>query len=187
MGDEFGNSQDGNNNPYCQDNEITWLNWRNLESNKEIFAFVKELAAIRKAHPVLRQDREIRLMDYGACGYPDASYHGAAPWKPDTAGYSRQLGIMYCGKYVRKDRVRHDDFFYVAYNLHWEPYEFALPKLPKGMHWEPCAASEAAREKEMEEVEESRQQRVVLSGRSICVFIGKIKEDSKEKKTGRKD
>lgn len=187
MGDEFGNSQGGNNNPYCQDNEITWLNWRNLESNREIFAFVKELAAIRKAHPVLRQDREIRLMDYGACGYPDASYHGAAPWKPDTAGYSRQLGIMYCGKYVRKDRMNHDDFFYVAYNLHWEPYEFALPKLPKGMHWEPCAASDAARERETEEAEESRQQRVVLSGRSICVFIGKIKEDGKEKKTGRKD
>lgn len=187
MGDEFGNSQGGNNNPYCQDNEITWLNWRNLESHREIFAFVKELSAIRKAHPVLRQDREIRLMDYGACGYPDASYHGAAPWKPDTASYSRQLGIMYCGKYVRKDRINHDDFFYVAYNLHWEPYEFALPKLPKGMHWEPCAASDAAKERETEEAEESRQQRVVLSGRSICVFIGKIKEDSKEKKIGRKD
>lgn len=187
MGDEFGNSQGGNNNPYCQDNEITWLNWRNLESHREIFAFVKELSAIRKAHPVLRQDREIRLMDYGACGYPDASYHGAAPWKPDTASYSRQLGIMYCGKYVRKDRINHDDFFYVAYNLHWEPYEFALPKLPKGMRWEPCAASDAAKERETEEAEESRQQRVVLSGRSICVFIGKIKEDSKEKKIGRKD
>lgn len=187
MGDEFGNSQGGNNNPYCQDNETTWLNWRNLESHREIFAFVKELSAIRKAHPVLRQDREIRLMDYGACGYPDASYHGAAPWKPDTASYSRQLGIMYCGKYVRKDRINHDDFFYVAYNLHWEPYEFALPKLPKGMRWELCAASEAAREKETEEAEESRQQRVVLSGRSICVFIGKMKEGSKEKKIGRKD
>lgn len=180
MGDEFGNSQGGNNNPYCQDNEITWLNWKNAELNGEILAFVKELAAVRKAHPVLRQDREVRLMDYGACGYPDASYHGLAPWKPDTTGYSRQIGVMYCGKYVRKDRRQHDDFFYIAYNLHWESYEFALPKLPKGVQWELCIASEAAQEKKA--AEEGEQQRVVLAGRSICVFIGRVKEDGSGKR-----
>lgn len=186
MGDEFGNSQGGNNNPYCQDNETTWLNWKNLESNREIFVFVKELAAIRKAHPVLRQDREVRLMDYGACGYPDASYHGAVPWKPDTAAHSRQLGIMYCGKYAMKDKKHHDDFFYIAYNLHWEPYEFALPRLPKGMCWELYTASDTVQEEVGEAMEEGEQQKMVLSGRSICVFIGMTKKAG-AKKTERKD
>lgn len=177
MGDEFGNTQNGNNNPYCQDNEITWLNWKNLESNREIFSFVKDLAAIRKSHPVLRQGREVRLMDYGACGYPDASYHGAAPWKPDTSVYSRQLGVMYCGKYAMKDRKHADDFFYIAYNMHWEPYRFALPKLPKAMCWEPYLASEAVQMKEREESGEGEQQEVGLPGRSICVLIGRKKEN----------
>lgn len=184
MGDEFGNSQGGNNNPYCQDNEITWLNWRNLEPNREIFSFVKELAAARREHPVLRQDREVRLMDYGACGYPDASYHGAAPWKPDTAGCSRQLGVMYCGKYVMKDRTHCDDFFYVAYNLHWEPFSFALPRLPKGRRWEVFTASAAVQEKEA--IEEQEQQQAVLSGRCICVFISAGKEtDTAASEAGR--
>ncbi len=177
MGDEFGNSQGGNNNPYCQDNEITWLNWKNAESGRKILLFVKELTDIRKKHPVLRQEREVRLMDYGACGYPDASYHGAAPWKPDMSGCSRQLGVMYCGKYVRKDRAHCDDFFYIAYNLHWEPYEFALPKLPKDMRWELYTASDAVQEKQTDEVKEEEQKVIRLTGRCICVFISVSKKN----------
>lgn len=177
MGDEFGNSQGGNNNPYCQDNETTWLNWKNAESGRKILLFVKELTDIRKKHPVLRQDREVRLMDYGACGYPDASYHGAAPWRPDMSGYSRQLGVMYCGKYVRKDRACCDDFFYIAYNLHWEPYEFALPKLPKDMRWELCVASDAVQEEQTDEMEEGEQKVVRLTGRCICVFVSVSKKN----------
>ena len=174
MGDEFGNSQKGNNNPYCQDNDITWLNWKNLESGKEIYAFVKELIALRREHPVLHQGRELRLMDYGACGYPDVSYHGEAPWKPDTSVYSRQVGIMYCGKYVNKGRNTPDDFFYAAYNMHWEPHSFALPKLPKDMHWECCIAS--LPDAVAQPMEESVS--VMIPGRCICLFISS--EDSPE-------
>ncbi|MCH5269989.1 MAG: hypothetical protein J1E83_04495 [Lachnospiraceae bacterium] len=181
MGDEFGNSQRGNNNPYCQDNDITWLNWKNLESGREIYTFVKELIALRKEHPVLHQSRELRLMDYGACGYPDVSYHGEAPWKPDTSVYSRQVGIMYCGKYAQKDRNTSDDFFYAAYNMHWESHSFALPKLPKNMHWERCIASwpnVAA-----QSLEESAS--VNIPGRCICLLIGREDMLGKEKKNGR--
>lgn len=184
MGDEFGNSQKGNNNPYCQDNDVTWLNWKNLDSNKELYAFVKELIALRKEHPVLHQSRELRLMDYGACGYPDVSYHGEAPWKPDTSVYSRQVGIMYCGKYVSKAGNTPDDFFYAAYNMHWEPHSFALPKLPKNMHWETCIASLS--DVTAQSLEESAS--VTIPGRCICLFISREDAPGKEKeKRGGKD
>lgn len=183
MGDEFGNSQKGNNNPYCQDNDITWLNWKNLESHKEIYTFVKELIALRREHPVLHQGREVRMMDYGACGYPDVSYHGEAPWKPDTSVYSRQVGIMYCGKYAYKDRNTPDDFFYVAYNMHWEPHPFALPKLPKNMYWECYITSSPDAVKQP--LAESAS--VTIPGRCICLFISREDMSGKEKEKNEKD
>ena len=176
MGDEFGNSQSGNNNPYCQDNGITWLNWNDQRKNKEIYDFIKELIALRQAHPVLHQEKELRLMDYGSCGYPDASYHGEAPWKPNTEVYSRQLGVMYCGKYAYKDRNIPDDFFYVAYNMHWESHVFSLPKLPKGIHWHMALSSQA----EALAIGEQEQPAVSLPPRCICLFISK--QDAVKKK-----
>ena len=58
MGDEFGNSQQGNNNPYCQDNKITWLNWQDKEKNAGLLAFWKQMIAFRKAHPILHPEEE---------------------------------------------------------------------------------------------------------------------------------
>ena len=142
MGDEFGNTQEGNNNPYCLDSNITWLNWKQQESEQEIYGFVKSLILLRKQHPVLRQSIKLRLMDYGACGYPDASFHGEFPWTPDISPYSRQFGMMYCGKYAWKDRKTPDDFFYIAYNLHWEKHSFALPKIPKELSWKKILSSD---------------------------------------------
>lgn len=179
MGDEFGNSQEGNNNPYCQDNKITWINWKNLETGREIFDFTKALIAIRKMHPVLRQEKELRLIDYGACGYPDASYHGEAPWKPDISNYSRQLGVMYCGKYAYRERNKPDDFFYVAYNMHWETHRFALPRLPKDMRWELCITADKDTEKELADWEGTE---VDLPGRCICLFRSVKETASKERK-----
>ena len=179
MGDEFGNSQEGNNNPYCQDNKITWLNWKNLETGKEIYEFTKALIAIRKMHPVLRQEKELRLIDYGACGYPDASYHGESPWKPDTSNYSRQLGVMYCGKYAYRERNRPDDFFYAAYNMHWESHRFALPRLPKDMRWELCITTDKDTEKEPADWEGTE---VDLPGRCLCLFQSVKETASKERK-----
>uniref|UniRef100_UPI004055E14F alpha-amylase family glycosyl hydrolase n=1 Tax=Acetatifactor sp. TaxID=1872090 RepID=UPI004055E14F len=137
MGDEFGNSQKGNNNPYCQDNTITWLDWKDLERNEKLNNFWKQLITLRKCHPVLHQSREPRIMDYIACGYPDLSYHGQNAWRPQTENYSRCIGIMYCGKYAKiNHRTKDDDFFYIAFNMHWEEHKFGLPKLPRGMRWE---------------------------------------------------
>ena len=176
MGDEFGNSQSGNNNPYCQDNGITWLNWNDRKKNKELYDFTKGLIALRMAHPVLHQEKELRMMDYGSCGYPDASYHGEAPWKPNTEVYSRQLGVMYCGKYAYKDSNTSDDFFYVAYNMHWESHIFSLPKLPKGIHWHMVVSPQ----EEIPDIEEQDQPAVLVPSRCICLFIGKQDEVKKK-------
>lgn len=134
-GDEFGNSQGGNNNAYCQDNKTSWLDWKELKTNKEVFEFLKQLIKIRKNHPILHRNEELRGMDYASCGYPDLSCHGKKAWYPDYSNYSRELGIMLCGKYAMKDKKHHDDDFYFACNMHWEDHEFDLPKLPKDGKW----------------------------------------------------
>lgn len=121
-GDEFGNSQNGNNNAYCQDNETGWTNWNAFNHNKKFLEFVKELIALRKSHKVLHFDREPYLMDYKYLGFPDVSYHGAKAWYPDLEHYNRHVGIMFCGAYGGSD-----ENIYVAFNMHWEKHELALP------------------------------------------------------------
>ena len=76
-GDEFGNSQSGNNNPYCQDNRIGWVQYQNRSSDaKALGIFVKNLIAFRKEHRVLRQENAMCFNDYKHLGMPDLSYHG---------------------------------------------------------------------------------------------------------------
>ena len=134
-GDEFGNSQDGNNNAYCQDNAGSWLNWKLLEPHKDQAEFVKRLIAFRKSHKMFHMDREPRIMDYKSCGRPDVSYHGENAWKPEFENFRRQFGILYWGAYVKRQDGSDDANFYVAYNMHWEPHMFGLPHLPKGAKW----------------------------------------------------
>lgn len=136
MGDEFGNSQKGNNNPWCQDNAIGWLDWGKQEKNRELLEFWKQLAAFRREHPILHPARELRLMDSLSCDYPDLSYHGESAWRPQTEHHSRSIGMMLCGKYARNDKGQEDDFLYIAINMHWERHSLALPRLPKNMRWE---------------------------------------------------
>lgn len=170
MGDEFGNSQKGNNNPYCQDNDIAWLNWKNAETNSWLLLFVRNLIKLRREHPVFHQPAELRLMDYASCGYPDLSYHGEAPWKPELASYSRQLGVMYCGDYAHRQDGTADDFFYVAYNMHWEPHRFSLPKLPKDFLWQTVVRTDDG---EKEDAPPCREPYTVeIPPRSIRLFAG---------------
>ena len=109
-GDEFGNSQNGNNNAYCQDNEISWLNWHQLETNRDIYEFVKYMIAFRKAHPVFHLPVEPKNIDYLVCGHPDVSYHGVKTWCPEFENFRRQLGILYCGEYGRRADGTSDDY-----------------------------------------------------------------------------
>lgn len=176
-GDEFGNSQSGNNNAYCQDNEISWLDWKLLETNADLYQFVRHLIAFRRRHRIFHMEYEPRIMDYRACGRPDISYHGENAWRPVYEGYCRQLGILYWGPYARKDDGSEDDTFYVVYNMHWEPHVFGLPRLPKGELWHTVfdTSKEGADGyyREGEEPVLKNQVHAVIPPRSIKVFCSK--------------
>lgn len=133
-GDEFANSQNGNNNAYCQDNAVSWLNWNDKEKQQELFDFVKEVIAFRKAHALLHKSSEYTMVDDLACGYPDLSYHSEEPWKCPYDDLTRHFGVLYCGEYS-EDKTEKGTFIFLAVNTHWVPHEFVLPKLPKGKKW----------------------------------------------------
>ncbi len=124
-GDEFGNSQYGNNNCYCQDNETGWVDWRNLVRNQELYQYVRELIAFRKEHSILHLKENLTMLDRYGQGYPDLSYHGEEAWKAQLENYNRHIGIMYCGQDDRGD----GDYIYIAYNMHWNSHRFALPSI----------------------------------------------------------
>ncbi len=126
-GDEFGNTQWGNNNAYCQDNEISWLNWQQLEENQEMFQFVKQMIQVRKKHPVLRAPNQ-----QACCGLPFVSKHGAHPWQMDEWEENRVIGVMYAGKTMDDERT---EVIYVAVNAHWEEQTVHLPSVSQGKRW----------------------------------------------------
>ena len=169
MGDEFGNSQKGNNNPYCQDNEITWLNWKDLNKNSNLYTFVRELIALRKNTGVFHLPKECMIMDYKSCGSPDISYHGTEAWKPSWEHYSRHIGFMLCGDYAEGCDGR---FYYVAVNMHWEDHEFALPKLPKKKAWKMLMKTGNKDISASDSMENTTDAVYTIEKRSVAVFIG---------------
>lgn len=134
-GDEFGNTQDGNNNPYCHDDTLTWLNWRESKQKTQIREYVKRLIAFRRENPVLHQGRQMQMMDTISCGVPDLSAHGLQTWRPDFSNYSRMLGILLSGKYVENEQGEMADSIYIIFNMYWETKSFDLPMLPDGNEW----------------------------------------------------
>lgn len=176
-GDEFCNSQSGNNNAWCQDNPVGWTDWKALRKNKKIFEFVKEAIAFRKAHPVLHMEKEPKGSDYLAKGFPDISFHGERAWYLNQENTSRLLGVMYCGSYAKKEDGSEDDFIYVGYNFHWENRTIALPNLPEGMIWKKTADTSDTEERDFfREREESYKKNIEINPRTIVVLTGKKEE-----------
>lgn len=124
-GDEIAHTKKGNNNAYCQDNEVSWLNWRLNKDRKEHLDFVKQLIAFRKNHKALCGGRRLRQEDYKGLGLPELSYHGVTLWQPDFAPYSRSGAVLYSGAYAA-DNEQED--IYILYNMHWEKHVFSLPQ-----------------------------------------------------------
>lgn len=132
MGDEFGRSQHGNNNAYCLDSPLTWVNWELLQSNHSLYQFVAALIAFRRQHPALRQN----LFDppASANGLPAVSFHGPTPWSPDWSESSRQLGWMFSCD--RPDAPGETDTVYVIANMAHYATWFDLPSLPEERAWQ---------------------------------------------------
>lgn len=124
-GDEFGNSQNGNNNCYCQDNETGWVDWREFSRNQELYTYVRDLIAFRKRHSILHLQENLTTLDRYGYGYPDLSYHGEEAWKVQMEHYSRHIGSMYCGQNDEGE----GDYIYIACNMHWNSHRFALPSI----------------------------------------------------------
>ncbi|MCR4749489.1 MAG: glycogen debranching protein GlgX [Lachnospiraceae bacterium] len=122
-GDEFGNTQFGNNNAYCHDNEISWLDWNLLEKNRALFEFFQYMIWFRKMHRIVRINTKMCSLNY-----PFISHHGLQPFWPDYDSNRHYVGVMYAGK-NRKDE---DEVVYVAINAFWEPQTFTVPQAPEG-------------------------------------------------------
>jgi isoamylase len=134
MGDEVGRTQYGNNNTYCHDSELNWLDWSLMEKNAGLLRFFKNAIAFRHAHPVLRGRTHMGHADYMGSGYPDLSWHGTEAWQPDWSAGSRALAFMLCGKHA-KNGTTQDSYIYVALNSHWDSLWFHPPGLPQGSLW----------------------------------------------------
>lgn len=183
-GDEFGHSTGGNNNAYCQDNKVNWMNWKWDKQGQELFEFTKELIDFRKKHPILHTKKLLRAADYASKGYPDISYHGEQAWYAQLENYNRHLGIMYCGLYETKADGQADDFIYIAYNMHWMTHEFALPGLPKEYEWEIVYGTRLrVEDKQAGELlfdEGQEQKKVSVAPRSVLVLVGRKSEKKNE-------
>lgn len=126
-GDEFCNTQFGNNNAYCQDNIISWLDWGRLEEFKEIHDFVRHMIQFRKEHPILR-----KMTKPSSCQFPEISVHNGTPFNASTDYKTKLIGIMYAG---RNEEDTEDDIVFYCMNAYWEPLVMQLPVLPNGKHW----------------------------------------------------
>lgn len=129
-GDEFCNTQYGNNNAYCQDNQISWLDWNRLKEYREIHHFFRYMIAFRKKHAILRKSTKC-----ASCGLPELSIHNGYPWNGRTEHNTRLIGVMYAG---RDEADTRDDIVFYGMNAYWEPLDMQLPTLPEGLRWKIC-------------------------------------------------
>ncbi|MCI9199581.1 MAG: glycogen debranching enzyme [Lachnospiraceae bacterium] len=160
-GDEFCNTQYGNNNAYCQDNEISWLNWDLLEKNKDVYEFFRYMIHLRKEHDVIRKDT-------GCCslGFPEIQVI-------EGDNNCKVLRIIYAGRNRNNTR---DDVVCLAVNVFWEEQEFYLPSLMYGMGW--YVAVDTGNRYFTNAIPNQRERMPLLEGgkirmapRSVCVLV----------------
>jgi glycogen operon protein len=144
-GDEIGRTQRGNNNAYCQDNELSWFDWKLDRSDHALLAFTQQLIALRQAHPVFRRRRFFHGRHIRGAEVKDLSW-----FRPDgkemtdedwNKGYVRCLGLRLSGDALEetdsKGRPVLDDTFLLLLNAHHEPLPFTLPAHRRGVRWQP--------------------------------------------------
>jgi isoamylase len=175
-GDELARTQQGNNNTYCHDNELNWLDWGLAERNGEILRFFQAMIAFRHAHPALRNNRQFQHRDYLGSGLPDISFHGTRAWSPDWSASSRVLAFLLCGQHAKGGQAADDDI-YVAMNSHWDALPFELPTLPGGRRWHVAVNTSAPTGEDIwpvgSEAALDNQRSFLVGGRSVVVLVGK--------------
>ncbi|MBR0091389.1 MAG: hypothetical protein IJP92_06800, partial [Lachnospiraceae bacterium] len=181
-GDESGNTQEGNNNPYCQDNKCGWTDWKGVGKGGRFLVvqeYVRFLAALRQRFRRLGAKPGAYGGKKGSAGknrMPELSFHGAEAWRPDFGDNSHAFAALYC----HPDEAH---CLYVVYNMYWEALSFSLPDVPKGFVWRKLAdtALDAPVLTEGEGIYREKDTRVFA--RSVQIF--EAYEDTKH--AGRKD
>lgn len=172
-GDEVLNSAKGNNNPWCQDNSVAWVEYAKTKLSKEFYSFTKNLLAFRKRHVILHQPYDLKLFDYMSCKLPDVSFHGEDAYKMNQDPVSREFAVLYAGDYSKQYTGIAEDSVYIAYNMHWEEREFALPINEKGAKWYKLFSSDGSTDNSFDEnkAEEYSKDTYMAKGRSITIFL----------------
>jgi len=168
-GDEMGNSQKGNNNVYCQDNELAWVQWGRKREARQMQDFVRDAITFRKRHAAFGRRDAYTMKDFLSKGVPDLSYHGKQAWYGEFESGNRHIGILYTGDYTKEETL------YVLYNMHGVEHELALPTLPPGQQW--YLAADTGREKDafLPEAQQEllkNQKMVVVPPRTIFILVG---------------
>lgn len=176
MGDEMGRTKNGNNNTYCHDNELNWLNWKLLEQNADIFNYAQKIIHFRKAHPVLRNKEHFQHRDYKDAGLPDISFHGTRAWYADYSQNSRVLAFMLSGEHAKGGTIT-DQTIYVGINMYWDGLEFELPQTQHNKKWYVFANTSMPDGHDITEVGEEQilvdQQKIIIGGRSVIILVSK--------------
>lgn len=162
-GDEFCNTQFGNNNPYCQDNEISWLDWTQLDAHQDTYAFFRFMIRFRLKHPALR----------GICPpsryqLPEISIHSELPFQDLHDTENKMVGVLYAGY---DDQLRKDDILYLAINIYWEATAITLPKPPIGLQWHIAVNTGDEEQCFFEKASLYTSDTFLLKERSVVVFI----------------
>jgi isoamylase len=168
MGDEVGHTQYGNNNSYCHDNEMSWMNWDDVQKEAGLLRFFRKLLAFRHAHPALRGNRFFEFRDYVGSGKPDISFHGTRVGQPDWGG--RCLAYLLCGKHATPQ----DDDLYVAINMFWDGLPFQVPSAPAGKSWRVAINTSMPSPEDIYDREGGPRigsDEIIVGGRSIMVLV----------------
>lgn len=184
-GDEFGNSQSGNNNAYCQDNPIGWVNWKTQSAHRDQKKFVEDVARFRKDHPILANPMPFQFCDYKSLGCPDLSFHGENAWVVRPQGGGLSIGMLYCGAYSSDEQKQED--VYVAYNFSSSEARLALPKAGKHREWYLTIDSSDEKMAYLAEPKLWEEGSIVLPPQTIRVLAGKEMPHSQKIATGKKE
>ncbi|MCE7068576.1 glycogen debranching protein GlgX [Dyadobacter sp. CY326] len=175
-GDEVGVTKNGNNNTYCHDNELNWLDWSLMEKNADIFYFAQRITRFRRAHPVLRSRTHFHHRDYVGSGFADITFHGTQAWQPDFSSSSRCIAFMLDGAHAKSGTIQ-DDSIYIAMNSHYDALYYELPPLPNGQSWHLAVNTDMPSGEDIYDIGKEPkledQGRFLVGGRATVILVGK--------------
>lgn len=176
MGDELYRTKHGNNNTYCHDNELTWIDWSLVEENADMLRFFQLMIHFRHHHPVLRGRHNLQHTDTVGAGIADITFHGTKAWQPDWGEGSHSLAWMLSGDHARQGEMADDDI-YVATNAFWETLRFEPPELAHGKRWRIAVNTAKPSPKDIyaygKEPKLRNPKKITVAARSIVVLVGR--------------